>query len=176
MDKFHINLLMFNTVCDSFLLVLCHIQVGTSSRLSVAMNLVSKMRIITKLQVLSQLCCAQSLQLCPILCNPMDCSLPGSFVHGILQARIVEWIAMSSSKWSTQPRNRTHISGISCIADGFFTCRVTWEAVSTVLIVLKSMGDRNNNQVYNWRGFNGTFKGPTVIGSVFSRNSNMAAS
>ena len=34
-------------------------------------------------------------QLCPTLCNPMDCSLPGSSVHGILQARILEWVAIS---------------------------------------------------------------------------------
>ena len=39
---------------------------------------------------------AKSLQSCPTLCNPMDCSLPGSSVHGILQARIVEWVAMLS--------------------------------------------------------------------------------
>ena len=38
------------------------------------------------------------LQLCPTLCNPIDCSLPGSSVYGILQARILEWVAMSSSK------------------------------------------------------------------------------
>ena len=37
--------------------------------------------------------CAQSLKLCPTLCDPMDCSSPGSFVHGILQARILEWVA-----------------------------------------------------------------------------------
>ena len=40
--------------------------------------------------------CAKSLQLCPTLCDPMDCSLPGSSVHGILQTRILEWVAMSS--------------------------------------------------------------------------------
>ena len=40
---------------------------------------------------------AQSLQSCPTLCDPMDCSLPGSSVHGILQARILEWVAISSS-------------------------------------------------------------------------------
>ena len=39
---------------------------------------------------------AQSFQLCPSLCNPMDCSSPGSSVHGILQARILEWVAMLS--------------------------------------------------------------------------------
>ena len=43
----------------------------------------------------------------------MDCSLPGSYVHGILQARIQELVAMTSSKASFQPRDRTHISYIS---------------------------------------------------------------
>ena len=42
--------------------------------------------------------CAKSLQLCPTLCDPMDCSPPGSSVHGILQARILEWVAMPSSR------------------------------------------------------------------------------
>ena len=51
--------------------------------------------------------CAKSLQSCPTLCNPMDCSLPGSSVHGILQARILEWVAVSSSRGSSQPRDRT---------------------------------------------------------------------
>ena len=49
---------------------------------------------------------AKSFQLCPILCNPMDCSLPGSSVHRILQARILEWVAMPSSRGSSQPRDR----------------------------------------------------------------------
>ena len=45
--------------------------------------------------------CAQSLQSCLTLCNPMDCSPPGSSVCGILQARILEWVAMPSSKESS---------------------------------------------------------------------------
>ena len=60
-------------------------------------------------------------QLCPALCNPMDCSLPGSSVYGILQARILEWVASSYSRGSSWPRNRTWVSCISCIADRFFT-------------------------------------------------------
>ena len=48
---------------------------------------------------------AKSLQSCPTLCDPMDCSLPGSSVHGILQARILEWVAMPSSRGSSQPRD-----------------------------------------------------------------------
>ena len=43
--------------------------------------------------------CARSLQSCLTLCNPMDCSPPGSSVHGILQARMLEWVAISSSRW-----------------------------------------------------------------------------
>ena len=44
-------------------------------------------------------------QLCPTLCNPMDCSPPGSSVHGILQTRILEWVAMPSSRGSSQPKD-----------------------------------------------------------------------
>ena len=51
--------------------------------------------------------CAQSLQSCPTLCNPMDHSPPGSSVHEILKARILEWIAMPFSRGSSQPRDRT---------------------------------------------------------------------
>ena len=54
------------------------------------------------------------LQSCLTLCNPMDCSLPGSSVHGISQARILEWVAMSSSRGSSQPRNQTCVSYVSC--------------------------------------------------------------
>ena len=49
-------------------------------------------------------------QLCPALCKPTDCSPPGSSVHGILQARILEWVAVSPSRRSSQPRDRTRIS------------------------------------------------------------------
>ena len=49
-------------------------------------------------------------QLCPGLCNPMDCSLPGSPVHGILQARILEWVAVSFSRGSPQFRGWTWVS------------------------------------------------------------------
>ena len=58
--------------------------------------------------------CARSLQLCLNLCDPMDRSPPGSSVHGILQARILEWVAISFSRGSLGPRDRTHISYVSC--------------------------------------------------------------
>ena len=57
---------------------------------------------------------AKLLQLCPSLCNPMDHSLPGSSVHGILQARILEWVAMPSSRGSSWSRNLTRVSYVSC--------------------------------------------------------------
>ena len=53
-------------------------------------------------------------QSCPTLCHPMDCSLPGSSVHGIILARILEWVAMSSSGVSSQPRGGTHFFSSSC--------------------------------------------------------------
>ena len=49
------------------------------------------------------------LQWCSTLCGPMDWSPPGSSVHGILQARILEWVAMPSSRWSSQHRDWTHV-------------------------------------------------------------------
>ena len=54
---------------------------------------------------LSHFSCVTSLQLCPALCDPMDYSPPGSSVHGILQARILEWVAMPSSKGPSPPRD-----------------------------------------------------------------------
>ena len=55
--------------------------------------------------------CAQSLsQSCPNLCYPMVYSPPGSCVHGILQARILEWIAMPCSRGSSQSKDQTHVS------------------------------------------------------------------
>ena len=66
--------------------------------------------------------CAQSVpQSCPTPLQPMDCRLPGSCVHGIFQARILECVTTSYSKRSSQPRNRTLISCVSCIAGRFFT-------------------------------------------------------
>ena len=62
--------------------------------------------------LLSCLCvCATPLQLCTTRCNPMDSSPPGSSAHGILQARIMEWIAISSSRGSSQPKNQTQVFG-----------------------------------------------------------------
>ena len=60
-------------------------------------------------------------QSCLTLCNSTECSPPGSFVHGIFQARLLEWVAMPSSRGSSPSRDGTSVSCISCIARGFFT-------------------------------------------------------
>ena len=69
------------------------------------------------------------------LCCILDCSRPGSSVHGILQARILEQVAISFSRRSSQPRQRTRVSCVSCIADRFFTC---W-AIFDLLLTLRSV-------------------------------------
>ena len=61
-------------------------------------------------------------QSCPTLGDPMDCSLPGSSVHGIFQAIVLEWIAISFSRGSSQPRDRTQVSHI---VDRHFTVWAT---------------------------------------------------
>ena len=65
-------------------------------------------------------------QSCSTLCNPMDCVLPGSSVHGDSPGRNIGVGCMPSSRGSYQLRNQT---GVSCIAGGFSTSRVTWEAL-----------------------------------------------
>ena len=65
-------------------------------------------------------------QLCPTLCDPMDCSIPGSSVHGIFRARVLEWVAMPFSRVSSQPRDQTQVS---CIAGRLFIILATpWTA------------------------------------------------
>ena len=70
--------------------------------------------------------CVKVTQSFPTLCDSINCSPPASFVHGILQARILEWVAMPSSRGSSQPRDQTWVS---CIVGRFFTDWSTREAV-----------------------------------------------
>ena len=69
-------------------------------------------------------------QSCLTLCNPMGCSLPGSSVHEIPQARILEWVAIPYSRGSSQRRDQTQVS---YIAGGFFTSWATREAAEIQL-------------------------------------------
>ena len=72
---------------------------------------------------------AKSLQSCLTLCDPMDCSQPDSCVHGILWVRILEWIAISYSRGSSQPKDWTHVSCVSCIGRQILYYCTTWEAL-----------------------------------------------
>ena len=74
----------------------------------------------------------------------MDRSPPGSSVHGILQAGILEWVALPSSRGSSQPRDRTLVSLSPALAGGFFTTSANWEAlVSSMPRLLSSPPSRN---------------------------------
>ena len=77
----------------------------------------------------ASICVYVSVQSCPTLCDPMDCSLPGSSVHRISQGRILEWVAISSSRVSSQPRDRIHISCVSCIGRQILYYCATWKAL-----------------------------------------------
>ena len=67
---------------------------------------------------------SKCVQLCPTFCDPMDCNLPGSCVHGISQVRILEWVAISCS------RDQTGISGSPALAGRFWTTNTSWKAQS----------------------------------------------
>ena len=69
--------------------------------------------------------CVLVTQSCLTLCDPADCSPPGPSVHGILQVRIPEWVAMPFSRGSSWPKDRTQVS---CIASRFFTIWATRKA------------------------------------------------
>ena len=74
---------------------------------------------------------AKLLQLCPAVCDPVDCRPPGSSVHGIFQARILEWVAKPSSRGSSQPSDRTLVS---CIGRQILYHCATWEAPFYLLL------------------------------------------
>ena len=78
--------------------------------------------------------CAKSSQSCPTLCDPIDYSPPGSSVHGILQARILEWAAIPFSRGYSQPRDQTRISYNSCLG-GFFTTNATWKPIYNIYYI-----------------------------------------
>ena len=75
-------------------------------------------------------CCHLVIKLCLTLCDPMDFIPPRSSVHRILQARILEWVAISSSRGSSQPSDWTHISCLSGISRQILYHCTTWEALA----------------------------------------------
>ena len=76
-------------------------------------------------------------QSCPTLCDLIDCSSPGSPVHGISQARILEWVAISSSKGYSQPRDWTRVSCTACIVRQILYRWATGEACVEKIIAIK---------------------------------------
>ena len=107
-------------------------------------------------------------QSCPTLCDPMDCSLPGSSIHGIFQARVLEWVAIAFSRGSSWPRDWTQVSHI---AGRCFTVWATREVQTWVWVnpgcwwwtgrpgVLQSMGLQRVG--YDWATeLNWTYKKP----------------
>ena len=111
-------------------------------------------------------CVCSVAQLCLTRCNPKDCSLPGSSVHGILQARILEWVAISSSRGSGRLRDRMHISCVSCISSseihGGPTTREFFFPSSIIMEGHKLVRVENDNSAGKSRG------GEWVIDEDFS--------
>ena len=89
-------------------------------------------------------------QLCLTLCNPVDGSLPGSSIHRIFQARVLEWVAISFSRGSSQPRDWTRVSHI---VGRRFTVWATREVTENPLVGLESSGGmRSASADVNWSG------------------------
>ena len=108
----------------------------TVSSLHLSSNPWTSQNLVTQLLLTMCVCVrAQSLLSCPNLCDPMNCGLPSSSVPGTLQARILEWVAISSSRGSSRPRDR---SWVSCIAGRFFTAESPGKPSFTVLQLRKA--------------------------------------
>ena len=111
-------------------------------------SIVSEFKVMSSLEVwyiftLSVLC-VKSLRLCPTLCDPMDYNAQGSSVHGILHARVLEWVATSSSSGSSQPRDRTHVTYVSCTGRWvlYHQCHLG-SAVTSCLSKMQILGFQN---------------------------------
>ena len=83
-------------------------------------------------------------KLCPTLCNCMDCSLPGSSVHGIFQAIILEWVAILFSRGSSQLRDRTQVSRIAVRFFTIWATREAWLIASSVVKIILFMYKLNS--------------------------------
>ena len=91
------------------------------------------------------MCGCSFAQSCPPLCGPMDCSPPGSPLHGILQARILEWVAISYSRGSSRPSERVscaHISCSSALASASLPLGPLKSPIINVLIIMKTQSEK----------------------------------
>ena len=91
------------------------------------------------------ICCSVA-KSCPTLCDPIDCSMPGSSVHGISQARILEWVAISFSKGSSRPRDWTRVS---CFGRWILCHWATWETPLKYSGLLNSRRKRQTSNMDN---------------------------
>ena len=116
-DIYFVNIYSYYTVCFSInhAFFFYRTRLYTSVSISPVQQSESAIRI-----------CALVAQLCPTLCDPMDCNLPYSSVHVILQAKILEWVSFPFSRGFSQPWNQTQVF---CIAGGFLTIWATREAL-----------------------------------------------
>ena len=95
-------------------------------------------------------------QLCPTLCDPLDCSPPDFSVYGIFQARILEWVAISFSWRSSWPRGQTFIFCVAHIADGFFShwarvwCYLPGKQCKNWINCLVVLEKKKKNVHWNW--------------------------
>ena len=93
------------------------------------------------------------IQLCPTFCDPIDCSPPGSSVHGILQARILEWVAISSSRGSSWPGDQTCVSCTPASAGSFFTTEPPARFPIAILYSFLFLFAKSANPTYNVKCF-----------------------
>ena len=91
-------------------------------------------------------------QSCPTLCHLMDCSLPGYSVYESLQARILEWVVVPSSRGSFWPRDPTCVPYISCIGGGLVTKSCPTLATPWTVACQASLSMGSSRQEY-WSGF-----------------------
>ena len=123
---------------------------------TIALDLQSWLKILLRTErferVVLYVSCCLVVKLCPTLCDPMDCSLPGTSVHGISQERILEWVAIFFSKGSSQPRDWTHVSYVFYIGGRILNHWATWEAqnintnpLRNIMVCRRFMADHYSN-------------------------------
>ena len=104
----------------------------------------------------SCVCVCVCTPLCPTLCNPTDCSPPGFSVQGISQVRTLEWVVMPSSRGSSLPKDRTHLSCVYCVAGRFLTAE-SWGKHSQLPTVCdKHSSNLTKNTILSGRSFSKT--------------------
>ena len=90
-------------------------------------------------------------QSCPTLCDPMDCSPSGSSIHGILQARILEWVAIAFSRGSFRPRDRAQVCRIAGRHFNLWAVRpARWPTVPLTITGNTKRSGTEGKQVYVW--------------------------